>query len=223
MKKRNGIIFDLDGTIIDTLTDLKEALNFVLTKHGFPQVSAEDAKRYVGNGMRELIRKALPESQKQNESLLDKMHPELIAYYHENLLNNTVPYDGFYEFFKLCNENGIKLGVSSNKSNDESKLLIKTLFPGIEFSEVLGNRPGHPHKPNPEQTDEIIEKMGIPKDEIIYAGDSITDYHTANMAGLDMVLVNYGYEDPGVLENLPGVELLNSPQELIARLSEMII
>lgn len=216
-KKYKGIIFDLDGTLADTIEDLIDSLNDMLVSHQLPTVTYDQGQSYVGNGLRKLIQRAVPEEYKKNDVFLDEALEEMKDIYSTRWINKTRPYPGVEEFLKICQENGIKLGVSSNKTDDATKYIIQNLFPDITFIDVIGNVAGEPRKPDPKQTDRIIRQMELSPNEILYVGDSITDVKTAENSHLDAVLVDYGYEDQTILDRF-GLEKVNNLVNLVDKL-----
>lgn len=213
-KNYKGIIFDLDGTLANTIEDLVDSLNEMLESHNLPTVTYAQGQSYVGNGLRKLIQRAVPEDLKTDDAFLNRALEEMKALYSKRWIHKTRPYPGVEAFLKLCQDRHIKLGVSSNKTDDATKYIIRALFPDISFIEVIGNVAGKPRKPNPEQTDRIIRKMELKPEEILYIGDSITDVRTAENSHLDVVMVDYGYEDQRVLDEL-GVKKINNLMNLV--------
>lgn len=215
MKKYKAIIFDLDGTLIDTLEDLKESLNIVLSNHQFENVSREQVKNFVGNGIRKLVTRALPEEFKRNEAFIDKAVYEMLEVYETRLVKNSKPYENIPELLKYCNKNNIPIAVSSNKHDKATKEIIPILFPDIDFVSVNGQILTNPPKPDPTQTLAIANKMGIAPEDILYVGDSITDYQTARNSNMTPILMSYGYGKPQEINNLEDVKLIDNPLEII--------
>ncbi len=189
-----GIMFDLDGTLVDTIYDLTDALNETMAYYGFPQASYEQGKRWIGNGLRRFIERALPQDQK-NDDLIDEALLKMKENYRRRWVNKTRVYPGIHELLKICNDKNIPVGVNSNKPQEATAYILETLLPDITFAEILGHRDGLKHKPDPAGAFLVAQKMGLDPSQILYLGDSITDIETADNAGMMAVLVDYGYGD----------------------------
>lgn len=216
-KKYKGVIFDLDGTLADTIEDLIDSLNDMLVSHNLPTVTYAQGQSYVGNGLRKLIQRAVPEDFKGDDAFLDEALEEMKDIYSTRWISKTRPYPGVEAFLKLCQDRGVKLGVSSNKTDDATKFIIQNLFPDISFIDVIGNVAGEPRKPDPKQTDRIVRQMELNPEEILYVGDSITDVKTAENSHLDAVLVDYGYEDQNILDSFE-LEKVNNLMNLVDKI-----
>ena len=184
------LIFDLDGTLIDTLDDLKNAVNFALEKFSFPLKSREEIRKAIGNGTVKLIERSAPQG--TSEKILKELHKVFKAYYLENLSNFTKPYDGITSFLIFLKTKGYKLAVVSNKDHDATMKLITTMFPML-FDYIQGSYFEHPKKPHPYLINKVIKEMNIDKKEITYIGDTNVDEESAINAKIQYILVSYGY------------------------------
>lgn len=217
-KKFKGIIFDLDGTLVDTVEDLTDALNETLAFYHLDGVSSEEMKKMIGNGLKRVIVLAFPDSMTSSPDFVDEALERMKDNYSKIWVNKTRPFSGIDELLNYCVKNNIKLGVSSNKVDDATQYIIKTLFPDIHFDAVTGNREGVPHKPNPTQTESIIKTMNLKPEEILYVGDSEVDYATAKNSGLTPLILGYGYGD---YENLSKkLKIYDSPEDVIKALKD---
>ena len=189
------VIFDLDGTLLDTLDDLSAAVNFAMQQRGFPQHTREEYRMMVGHGARNLITKALPAEHRNDEALIDAVLADFRAYYNTHIDIYTRPFPGIPQLLENLHQKGIKLAVASNKFQEGTEHLIKEFFPNIPFVALLGNRPNHPLKPNPEVVGEVLRKAGLNTKEAVMVGDSDTDMQTAANGGIPGIAVGWGYRN----------------------------
>ena len=188
-------IFDLDGTLLDTLDDLSAAVNYAMRQRGFPQHTREEYRMMVGHGARNLMTKALPAKYAQDEAMIDAVLVDFRNYYNTHIDVFTKPFPGIPQLLAELHRKGIKLAVASNKFQEGTEHLIKEFFPNIPFVAILGNRPGYPLKPDPEVVGEVLRKAGIPKEDAVMVGDSDTDMETANNGGIRGIAVSWGYRN----------------------------
>jgi phosphoglycolate phosphatase len=184
-------IFDLDGTLLDTIQDLANACNYALTKNGFPVHPVEPYKIFVGNGVYNLMTRALPEG-KDNEETILKVKADFDEYYAEHATDVTAPYPGIQEMLRELKSAGVKLAVLSNKPDAYTGELVRGFFPGV-FDVILGQREGVPIKPDPAPVYEIMKLLGVKAGEGVYIGDTSTDMKTGKAAGLFTVGVTWGF------------------------------
>lgn len=213
-----GIIFDLDGTLINTIADIGGSVNSVLEDYGYPTHTMEEYKKMVGHGFMKLIQSAMPSglSEEEYEEALVKF-----TYYYDQLyMDSTHPYDGIIEMLKELQARGIKLGVNSNKRNDYANSLVNTLFKDIEFTKVIGSRKDIPNKPDPTSALEIIEVMNLSKDEVMYIGDGETDIKTGIAAGIKTIGVSWGFKGVEVLKNAGAKTIIDEPCEVLNHLND---
>lgn len=193
-------IFDLDGTLLDTIADLAAATNFALAHYGLPTHKEEEYKFFVGNGINKMFERALPED-KRNEEYITKLRSQFIPYYDVHNSDLSRPYPGMVELLKELQRNNIAIGVASNKYQEAAVKLVLQFFPGVDFALILGQREGIPSKPDPTIAYEIIEHTGIAKEDTVYIGDSCVDMQTGKNAGITTVGVSWGFRPKAELES----------------------
>ena len=193
------VIFDLDGTLLDTLADLGAAVNEAMRSRGLPQHTLEEYRGMVGHGVRNLVRKAMPEALRADETLLDALLDVFVAYYTDHIDVHSRPYPGVPELLSGLDAAGIRIAVASNKFQAGTEKLLRRAFPGIRFAAVRGGRPDLPLKPDPAVVREILAQTGIRPEETVLVGDSGTDIATAAAAGIPCVAVSWGYRPEAAL------------------------
>lgn len=203
-----AVLFDLDGTLLDTLEDLANSMNRVLNRFGFPIHKLPAYKYFVGGGMENLVRRALPED-RRDKTTVAKCYSALLAVYNQHWTENTHPYPGVSELLDGLAARGLRMAILSNKPDDFSKMCVAQLLPNWRFALVVGVRPAVPLKPDPVAALEIAETLAIPPSEFLYLGDTGTDMQTARAAGMFAVGALWGFR--------PAEELTaNGAQALIA-------
>lgn len=207
-------IFDLDGTLLNTIADLATATNFALNQLGYPTYNTDAYLYFVGNGINKLFERALPEGEKSPENVL-KMRSLFIPYYDVHNADLTIPYHGTEGMLKTLQEHGIMLAVASNKYDAATKELIKHYFPEIQFIAVLGQRDKVPTKPNPTVVYNIIHIAGVKKEDVVYIGDSGVDMQTGLNAEVCTVGVSWGFRPKAELENFHPNYIANKQEELL--------
>lgn len=208
-----GIIFDLDGTLIDSLEDLADSMNSALIRFRYPVHDISAYRYFVGNGVRELVKAALPESARDEQTVTECQRLMREAY-GANCLNKTKPYDGILGLLGELQAGGIKLSVLSNKADDFTQKIVKALLPAY-FDMVLGLRTGANRKPDPSGALEISEEMGIIPGNMMMVGDTPGDIQTAKNAGMISTGVLWGFRTRDELIDAGAEYLLNSPRELM--------
>ncbi len=187
------IIFDLDGTLLDTIEDIADACNHALEACGCPCRRLDEYNMLVGRGISNLFKGALPEEMRTGE-MVRKMHSHFVPYYNEHICDKTRPYPGIYEMLDSLSEKGIAFAIASNKYQEGTEMLIERLFGRYEFVSILGQRDGKPIKPDPEIVHEAMKALGgISKDEVVYCGDSDVDMQTGINAGVRTIGVTWGF------------------------------
>jgi phosphoglycolate phosphatase len=209
-----GIIFDLDGTLVNSLEDLADSMNVVLESFNFPTHELSAYKYLVGNGIRNLVRKALPDGS-IDEALIDKCYDSMINIYRENCVIKTKTYDGIIELLNELNLRDIKLAVFSNKADELTKKIVMTLLPNFDFEIIMGLSAEEHKKPNPYGALLISDKFGVIPKDIIYVGDSGTDMQTANNAGMTAAGALWGFRTKAELISNGAKFILNTPKDLI--------
>ena len=186
------VIFDLDGTILDTLEDLKNSLNAALDKMGYPQRTLEETRRFVGNGIRKLIQRAVPAG--TGEVQQQAAYDAFMAHYRIHCADHTKPYPGIKQLLEELKARSYRLAVVSNKADSAVQILCEKYFPKI-FDCAVGERPGVRKKPAPDAVNEVLERFQLPREQALYIGDSEVDIETARNAEVDCVLVDWGFRD----------------------------
>lgn len=194
--KYKAIIFDLDGTLLNTIDDLADGLNYAMREFSFPTYPISQVRLMVGHGVRNLVYTALPDDKKD---MLETVLPVFKAYYGAHSNVKTAPYDGILDFLKKVKEKGIKTAILSNKFDGAVKALSKDYF-GDLIDLPLGEGNGIKVKPDPEGMNYVFSKLGVKKEECLYVGDSETDVETGLNVGVDTVAVTWGFRDKDVLE-----------------------
>ncbi|MGI6746405.1 MAG: Phosphoglycolate phosphatase [Firmicutes bacterium ADurb.Bin300] len=210
--KYKAVIFDMDGTLLDTLDDLADSTNFALGSMGFPQRTKAEIKAFVGNGVERLISLSVPRSISKEDK--QKCIEIFKAHYAENSRNKTKPYEGILELLKLLKKKKIKTGVVSNKYQPALIKLCTEFFEElIDFA--VGEKAGVPKKPSPECVYECMEKLGCEKQQTLFIGDSDIDVLTAKNAGLCCVGVLWGFRDENLLKTAGAEYIVKSPLEIV--------
>lgn len=207
------VIFDLDGTILDTLEDLKISVNFALKNNALPERTQEEVRRFVGNGIRLLIERAVPEN--TDPAVTDKVFSDFKEHYAVHSMDNTKPYDGINSLLESIRKENVKTAVVSNKADFAVQKLIKLLFDGY-FDFVLGERADINKKPAPDMVNEAIKHCGVLPEESVYVGDSEVDIETAKNSGLDCIIVDWGYRDKDFLRESGAEKIVSSVDELFS-------
>ena len=216
--KHRGIIWDLDGTLLDTLDDLMDATNHSLTVFGCPTRSKEEIRRFVGNGAELLIRRALPG--KPNDPDPMQVLACFREYYDAHCRVKTAPYPGIMELLRGLKEQGYAMAVVSNKPDSAVKILCDDHFPGL-FCAVTGEVDGCPRKPAPDLVFRAVRALGLECGDCVYVGDSEVDVHTARNAAMDCISVLWGFRDRDFLREQGAEHLCQSPADFPGLLKEM--
>ena len=209
------IIFDLDGTLINTIDDLGQACNHALAACGFPTHKIEDYPRLVGNGINKLIERALPEEDRNEETVL-RVREYFVPFYDEHNCDLTRPYDGIPALLQTLKEQGYQLAVASNKYQAATEKIVAQLFPGI-FDVVLGERENIARKPDPQIVWDILSTLNTKPSttNCLYIGDSLVDAETAQAANLPFVACTWGFCTKEQLATANPNYMINHPLELI--------
>ena len=193
------VIFDLDGTLLDTIADLAESANYALKQLGYPTHDAETIRTFVGNGINKLLFRALPDEDKTEENVM-RMRTHFIPYYDAHNADLSAPYPGIVSLLEELQKKGLMIGVASNKYQKATVKLVKHYFPTIHFIEVLGQRESIAVQTDPTFVFDILKKAGVSKEETLNVGDSGVDMQTAINAGVDAVGVTWGFRPRAELE-----------------------
>ena len=208
-------IFDMDGTILDTLQDLATATNHALRLNNLPEHSLAEIRSYLGNGLVRLVTLSAP--QDADSQLLAKLQQDFSAYYKLHCSDHTGPYAGIVELLDKLRAQGMKTAVVSNKPDFGVQLLVQDHFPH-SFDYAVGERQGIKKKPAPDTVSAALAALGISRDEAVYIGDSEVDLETARNAALDEIIVTWGFRDEPYLQSLQPKVLVHSVDELEQRL-----
>lgn len=192
MKKYKAVIWDLDGTLLNTLEDLMNSVNYGLSKHGMPKITLEQTRRFVGNGVAKLVERAVPAGTDGNVQA--DVLKDFKEYYSIHSKDKTKPYDGVVELMTKLKAEGYKLAIVSNKLKEAVEELAGIYFPGL-IDVAMGDTPGIPKKPAPDMIYKALELLGLEKNEAVFIGDSDVDVATGINSGMDMITVLWGFRD----------------------------
>lgn len=208
-----SIIFDLDGTLLDTLAGLAETCNTVLTNYGFPVHREENYKHFIGDGLRVLMERIVPEPAKENH--IEECCTLFTELYGQSWKRNCCPYEGILDMLSALNVESIDLAVLSNKPHAFTKKFVEEFFPQGIFSLVYGQRDGFPKKPDPTVALEIVEKLGGKPKTTLFVGDTGVDIQTGKAAGMLTAGVSWGFRDRQELSDNKADIIVDSPLELV--------
>ncbi|MBQ4603080.1 MAG: HAD family hydrolase [Clostridia bacterium] len=214
--KYDAVIFDLDGTLTDTLGDLKNSVNFAMRQFGFPERTLGEVKSFVGNGVRRLICLSVPEN--TDEETAERCLSVFKEHYKNNSLVETKPYDGIITILETLKKQGIKTAVVTNKMHEAAEEIVRIFF-GNLIDITLGQVDGVAQKPRPDGIYRVLEKLGVSKEKAVYVGDSEVDCITAKNANVACVGVTWGFRDKSVLIENGADYLADTPEELETILS----
>ena len=209
------IIFDLDGTLLNTIDDLGYACNYALAKTGYPTHPIESYPAKVGNGINNLIRRALPEAERTEANIL-RVREYFVPFYNEHNCDYTRPYKGMPELLAKLKAEGHLLAVASNKYQAATEKIVTHFFPGV-FDAILGEREGIERKPNPQIVFDILSTFNA-QHSTLYLGDSLVDYETAKNAGVPFVACSWGFVARETLVQAGIEHIIDKPEDLITRL-----
>ncbi len=214
MRKFKAVIFDLDGTLLDTIEDIKDSMNLVLRRRGFKTHSVDFYKSAVGQGTEMLVIDSLPED-KRSEELIKECLKELKENYSKMWANKTKPYPGIVELLRELNLRKIPLSILSNKDDRFTKSIVEHFFPDFKFEFVFGSREGVPKKPSADVPLYIAKKTGIEPKDYIFVGDSSFDMLTAKNSGMFPLGVSWGFKSVDSLLESGAKAIINQPLELL--------
>lgn len=208
-----GIIFDLDGTLIDSIPDITTSANQLLQNHGFVTHEASDYTRWIGNGARKLLERAIPEG--IDGQTMDRMLEEYLDLYSENCTRGTMVYEGIAGLLEFLARQKIPFSILTNKPHEVTQKVVKHYFPDIDFRFILGQRNGFPRKPDPSVALKIASGLKCVPSNMLFIGDSDTDMRTGKSAGMMPVGVTWGYGSVDSLLQAGCEQTVNSANELI--------
>ena len=212
---KQAIIFDLDGTLLNTLDDLYSSVNHALTRFNLPVRSKWEVRSYLGNGVRRLVEHALPKG--CDAELTEKVFNEFREYYLEHSLDRTQPYEGIIPMLKQCKELGLKTAIVSNKLDMAVQDLHQRFFSDC-IDVAIGETPDVKRKPAPDMVMKAIEQLGCKHEEAIYVGDSEVDLATAQNASLPCIAVSWGFRDKDFLIEQGAKTIIDNPKQLIDKI-----
>ena len=212
------VIFDLDGTLLNSIADLGHAANFALEQCGYPTHPISAYPKFVGSGITRLLERVLPESARTNDRV-DALRTYFMEFYNEHMADDTVPYNGIPQLLEALTAKGIKVAVASNKYQSAVEKLMKHYFPTIPFAAVEGQKEGIPVKPDPSIVFEILGKVPTAKADVLYVGDSGIDMETARRACVESAGVTWGFRPVAELRQAYADHIVETPSTLL-RLAE---
>ena len=212
--KYDIVIFDLDGTLLNTIGDLAASVDYVMRSRNLPEHTDAEYRQMVGGGIRRLVERALPEELAANEEYVDECVAQFRRYYVDNIDRHTVPYEGMCELLADLERSGVKLAVASNKFQHGTDRLVSKFFSDIDFVAVEGNREGAPLKPDPQIVTGILSRVGIAPERAVMIGDSGIDIRTAQAAGIDSIGVAWGFRFAEELYEAGAQRVVSQVEEL---------
>lgn len=213
MQKKDTVVFDLDGTLLDTLDDLMNSVNYALESNGYPARTRDEVRRFVGNGILLLMQRALPSGQENPD--FEKVFAGFKEHYGIHCNDLTKPYEGIMELLELLKEKGVKMAIVSNKADFAVKELSEIYFKGI-IPVAIGEKEseGIRKKPAPDTVMEALRQLGSTTENAVYVGDSEVDLATAENCGMDYILCEWGFREREKLEELGGKVFVKKPSEI---------
>ena len=213
------VIFDLDGTLLDTREDIAASCNYALRMCGCPERKLEEYNMMVGRGICNLFRSALPEDKRTEEMVLE-MKSHFVPHYNVHLADRTKPYPGIIRMLDSLAEKGISFAVASNKYQEGTEILVRKYFSGYRFTTILGQREGHPLKPDPAIVYDAMNSIeGLTEDHTVYCGDSDVDMKTGQNAGVRTIGVAWGFRTREELAGCNPWLLVEKPEEIVNALT----
>ena len=216
--KKTTVVFDLDGTLLDTLQDLANAVNYALEQQGMPKRTLEEVRQFVGNGVRLLMIRAVPDG--ESNPLFEETFALFKEYYGEHCNDNTKPYAGVVELIETLKEKGYAVAIVSNKIDFAVKELNDLYFKGI-VPVAIGEKEGIRKKPAPDTVFQAMRELNVKPENCIYIGDSEVDIQTAANAGIPCISVNWGFKSTEFLKENGAAQIVSTPTELVNAISDM--
>lgn len=213
-----AVIWDLDGTLLDTLADLAASVNAALTKNGLPERTQDEVRRFVGNGVKKLVERAVPKG--TQEAKAAQVYDDFVAHYAGHSRDSTKPYDGIIDMLDALAARGVKLGIVSNKIDFAVKELSREYF-GSRMQVAVGDDPSRARKPAPDSVLEAMRIMGVTAQETVYVGDSDVDVLTARNAGTLLCAVSWGFRDEDCLRAAGAERIAHTPDMLLEMLEAL--
>ena len=217
MKKYTTVIFDMDGTLLDTLADITDACNYALTQSGYPARTLEEVRSFVGNGLRRLMERAIPQGAENPD--FEVAYESLLRYYLEHCRIKTGPYAGIPELLQALWQKGYRMAIVSNKADPAVKEL-KDVFFSQYITVAIGESDHVRKKPAPDTVLQALKELDSQVEEAVYVGDSEVDRQTAANTGMDCVSVTWGFRDKALLLSLAPAGIIDKPMELLSFLEK---
>ena len=212
--KYKAAIFDMDGTLIDSLEDLADSVNDTMIHYNFPTHTLKEYRYFVGNGARKLIERSVPKDKSNDTDFISEVLNYYNSCYEKRLTNKTKPYDGIMELLQKLKSQNIPLGICTNKQQFAAEEIATKLFPPNTFMSVIGDQKGLPRKPNPAKVLKIAEEFNVEPGYVAYFGDTSVDMETAHNAGFLSIGVTWGFRPASELIESGAQILINHPDEL---------
>ena len=212
--RKQLLIFDLDGTLLDTVADLANATNWALEQCGYPTHPVDAYYQFVGNGISKLFARALPAALSTENNVL-RIRSLFVPYYNEHNADCSRPYPGVIELLNELQSRGVLIAVASNKYHEATVKLVRHFFSGINFAAILGQREDVPIKPAPDIVYDILQGTGIDTEQALYVGDSGVDMQTALNAGVESVGVTWGFRSEEELNESGAVHIVHSAEDIL--------
>ncbi|MEQ3214462.1 HAD family hydrolase [Hominifimenecus microfluidus] len=209
------IIFDLDGTLLNTLDDLADSLNTALAHFSFPKRSLPEVRHFLGNGMQRLVEQSVPDGTSADTTA--EVLTVFKQYYKEHCSDRTKPYDGIYELLTALKENGCLMAVVSNKGDFAVQILCEQYFPGV-FDAVAGEKAGIRKKPAPDTVNHVLAQLDIDRTDTVYIGDSEVDIETAQNAHMNCLSVDWGFRTREELIQAGATVILSQPSDILSNI-----
>lgn len=215
------VIFDLDGTLLNTIGDLADAVDYVMRSRNLPEHTNAEYRQMVGGGIKRLVERALPQELANNEAYVEECVTQFRRYYVDNIDRHTIPYEGIPELLHKLQNEGVMLAVASNKFQHGTERLVAKFFGDIEFIAIEGNREGAPLKPDPAIIHNILCKAGVEQSDAVMVGDSGIDIRTAAAANIDSIGVSWGFRFAEELYDAGAKVVVTTSEELEQAIRQM--
>ncbi|MBQ7348222.1 MAG: HAD family hydrolase [Clostridia bacterium] len=217
-----AVIFDLDGTIANTISAIREGINLTMRKYGYPEHTDEEVLSYINNGARELVRRAMPEELQSDEDTVTRVLADYDRFYGETYHHTDRTYDGIPEVVSALHDKGLGIAVLSNKQDLFVRKLCQQLLPVGSYDTAQGVIVGKPTKPHPYLSELVAERLGVTTAECVMVGDSDVDIRTAEAAGMTHIGVSWGYRDEAFLRVHGAKTVVNTPAQLLEMIETML-
>lgn len=217
----NTIIFDLDGTLLNSLEDIRDSANYTMRKMGFPEKNCEEIKNAIGNGVRHLLTRCIPQEMETDDKILEQALQIFRQYYFLHSQDKTVPYEGARGHLRCLDERGLKMAVISNKPDEAAQKVVRHFF-GDHIRYISGEKEGIRRKPAPDLIQEALRFLNDDTSHAVYVGDSEVDVLTARNAGIPVILVSWGFRKREALEALKPDYLVDNFDELTTLIFEQM-